>query len=1131
MGGTIMVGIVSFAVIGLWWRLSTGPIELNIVTPWLRAAIEQNFGGHHVVTVGGTQIERDKSGATSVRLRDVVVRDREGTIVASAPKAEVSISGRALLSGELRAASLNLVGAEMAVRIENDGRVTVFAGSDRRLIATTTPPVPVVNKHVSFKTSQSPLRDGLQDLAGILTWLDGIGATGLDGHDLHELGLKDGHLVVDDKRNGKHWTFDHIDASLARPNQGGITFHLESNDASRPWVLNAAMRPLADGIRAIGIEARKVSIQDIMLAMRLNDSWIEADLPISASLRAEISADGIPQIVQGQLIAETGTIVDRIEDNVRMTIDHADIRVDWDARRHSLVVPFQIQVGGNQFTMRATFDSPRDADGKWLMTMTRGDPVIDPVILAPLGESEPESFAFNRADFRARIDMARGRVDLEQADFRRIDIRPSHNVGVAMTGNLDWSGPEPNLIFGLAATRMPLSVMKRLWPVFAAGGVRTWVEEHISTGTVERLVIAANSPLPNFRENGPPMSEDGLSIDIEGSGATLQPLTDFPAIRDADLTVHITGANARVNLGRGIVDVDSDHKLSVANGVFEIPNTHLKPAPARTTFRIDGALPAAAVLLSSKVLRDGVGMVLDPATTRGALTAQVVTDFQIGKSASNNMMTYGVNADLTSFAADRLLLNHRLEAAVLNVAASNKGYRVKGNIKINGMPATIDLHKQAGDRDGELYLAANIDETARRQLGLDLGRSIVGTIPVRATGRFGGSTSDGRLAVDADLSQVKIDNLFPGWIKPAGAVAHATYLLTRTSKGTRLDDLNVAGGGAVVKGSVEIDNGGEIVSASFPVFSLSSSDKTALKAERNNDGVLHVVLYGDHYDGRNFVKSSLAGSNDTNTMRKRQTDLDLDIKIGTVAGYSGETLRGLDLRLSRRDGHFRSFTMNAKVGRDTPLIGDLRVRTQDNHQVVYFETNDAGALLRFTDMYPRMFGGQMWIAMDPPAQEQAPQIGTLYIRNFAVRGEPVLDRIVSGAPNEAGHAGHVDFSEMRAEFTRFIGKMAVRDGVVRGPLVGATIEGQIDYVRNDVHLRGTFVPLYGLNNIFGQIPIVGLVLGGGSDEGLLGITYEAVGPPSAPRISVNPVTAIAPGLLRKFIPSPGAFDPNFAPPQ
>jgi hypothetical protein len=221
--------------------------------------------------------------------------------------------------------------------------------------------------------------------------------------------------------------------------------------------------------------------------------------------------------------------------------------------------------------------------------------------------------------------------------------------------------------------------------------------------------------------------------------------------------------------------------------------------------------------------------------------------------------------------------------------------------------------------------------------------------------------------------------------------------------------------------------------------------------------------------------------------------------------------------------------MKAKIGRDTPLNGDLRLRASDNHQVVYFETDDAGALFRFTDMYPRMQGGQMWVAMDPPTQDQKPRVGTLHISNFVVRGEPALQRVVAGAPGQP--RGSVQFSEMHADFTRFPGKMAIRDGVVRGPVVGATVEGQIDYVKNDVHLRGTFVPFYGLNNMFGQIPIVGLILGGGSNEGLLGITYEATGPPSAPRIVVNPVSAIAPGLLRKFILSPGAFDPDFIPPK
>ena len=411
---------------------------------------------------------------------------------------------------------------------------------------------------------------------------------------------------------------------------------------------------------------------------------------------------------------------------------------------------------------------------------------------------------------------------------------------------------------------------------------------------------------------------------------------------------------------------------------------------------------------------------------------------------------------------------------------------------------------------------------------MDVGSAITGSIPVKMTGKIYDSGKDEGLNVEADLTPVKIDNLFPGWVKPAGKPARATYTMLRTGKSVRIDDLSIDGSGATLRGSVELDSStNDIVSANFPVFALSDGDRVSLKADRSADGVLHISMRGDIYDGRNFVKSSLAGSS-TDKSRQKQADIDLDVKVGTVAGHNGETLRGLDLKMSRRGGRIRSFHMASKIGRDTPFSGDLRIRSRDNHQVIYFETDDAGALFRFTDMYPRMYGGHMWLAMDPPTQEQSPQDGTLYIRRFAVRGEPTLDRIVSGAPNSRGSTG-VDFSEMRAEFTRYPGRMAVRDGIVRGPLVGATVEGNIDYVRDDVHLRGTFVPFYGLNNMFGQIPIVGLFLGAGNKEGLVGLNYEAVGPPGAPRVTVNPVSAMAPGLLRKFIPSPGTFDPKFAP--
>src|ERR1700733_6732052 len=137
----VLAGLLIVVLGGLWWRLSSGPIQLDAFTPWLASAIADNFGSRESVEVGGTQIERTENGGAAVRVRDIVVRDPDGTVVASAPKAEIDVSGLSLFSGHMRAESLNLVGATMAVRIEPDGRVTVFASdTDKHPIATANVP-------------------------------------------------------------------------------------------------------------------------------------------------------------------------------------------------------------------------------------------------------------------------------------------------------------------------------------------------------------------------------------------------------------------------------------------------------------------------------------------------------------------------------------------------------------------------------------------------------------------------------------------------------------------------------------------------------------------------------------------------------------------------------------------------------------------------------------------------------------------------------------------------------------------------------------------------------------------------------------------------------------------------------
>jgi hypothetical protein len=294
-------------------------------------------------------------------------------------------------------------------------------------------------------------------------------------------------------------------------------------------------------------------------------------------------------------------------------------------------------------------------------------------------------------------------------------------------------------------------------------------------------------------------------------------------------------------------------------------------------------------------------------------------------------------------------------------------------------------------------------------------------------------------------------------------------------------------------------------------------------------------MRGELFDGRGFIKSATSSS-PADKSKSQSRDFDLDVKLGTVTGYNVEALRGVELRLSRRNGHVRNFGMLAKLGSSASLMGDLRAYP-GGRRVIYLESNDAGALLRFTDTYSRVVGGRMWAAMDPPTSDQGPQEGVLNVYDFSIRGESTLERIAANngdptAPRNNGmqsFGAGVTFSRMRAEFTRTPGKLQVRDGVVWGPVMGATIEGQFDYVRDDVRMRGTFVPAYALNNFLARVPIVGFFMGG-QNEGVFGMTYEVVGPTGNATLRVNPMSMMAPGFLRKIFEFRNNDDRTSVPP-
>lgn len=189
------------------------------------------------------------------------------------------------------------------------------------------------------------------------------------------------------------------------------------------------------------------------------------------------------------------------------------------------------------------------------------------------------------------------------------------------------------------------------------------------------------------------------------------------------------------------------------------------------------------------------------------------------------------------------------------------------------------------------------------------------------------------------------------------------------------------------------------------------------------------------------------------------------------------------------------------------------------------QSNDAGAILKFLDIYPYMEGGTIRLGLAGSAD--GPMKGQVDATDFFVVNEPRLASIVATPPpgdqrslNQAVR-GEIDTSRVKFErgfsvIEKGPGSLKLERGVLRGPAIGLIFQGTLYDRKGNMDMTGTFMPAYGLNRIFGEIPLFGQILGNGTDRGLIGVTFRLAGDANSPNLQVNPLSVIAPGIFRSI---------------
>jgi uncharacterized protein YhdP len=118
----------------------------------------------------------------------------------------------------------------------------------------------------------------------------------------------------------------------------------------------------------------------------------------------------------------------------------------------------------------------------------------------------------------------------------------------------------------------------------------------------------------------------------------------------------------------------------------------------------------------------------------------------------------------------------------------------------------------------------------------------------------------------------------------------------------------------------------------------------------------------------------------------------------------------------------------------------------------------------------------------------------------------------------------IPFSTLRGDFVCSEDRLVLEKLLAYGGAIGVTANGQIELGSRRLDLQGTVVPAYTLNSILGNVPVLGSLLLGGEGQGLFAANYRLTGSAADPQVSVNPLSALTPGFLRRL------FQPNFGNP-
>jgi hypothetical protein len=1118
IGVAVAATAVLLAVLA--WRLSSGPVSLPILSQILEDAVGGQLDGGRIEI--GDSILRWKPERHQVGLRiiDVKVTGADGNRVAVLPQLSFRLSMPALLRGRLAPTAVELYGVSATlIRRPTGLSLGLASASDPSQTESSLVIGPMIEALVSGKADKSIL-----------------------GY-LRRIGIHDAVLRIDDEVNGV--TFEAPKANLAVfRGEGGLAGTLSADLTLGNTVGHIDLEgALPQGSKTATVKMHTTNIVPAALA-RMSPAFANygmVDAPLDAIGYLDIAPDGDVQSARLTLDAGKGDFVipGLKQAPVKLEKAHAELTLDALADRLELN-ELVLQAGPHRIAMKGRVDYKLGAGlnvSSARVDLSAGKTTTE---MAGIFEGPVD---FDNAHFAGTLDFDKRAVDIE-----------SLSLGVAggklvASGRIEEGSRSPALKVKGTIDNVPVNAARAVWPLALSPHARDWVAKNMKDGTLASGIFNIDVPadlLADADENHTPIPNNLIRFEFNVADTTVGYIHDMPPLSKVMARGLVQGNRFDAWVSSAVVVVADGKVLTVPSGHFADGELSNKHSIGEIEFTGAGATADILALLDHEPLKLIRGFGLDPSTIGGSGTLSATLHLPLVKDVTIEQVDFAGKAHAENVAIPNIQPDLSITSGTLDINVSRAGLKGVGDVSLNGVPPLKLVWTEsfiASKNPGSSYtLAGRLDDAGRKAIGLNFDKYISGPLDINAI-LTGSGANIGNAIVHADLTTSVLNIDYLGWTKPAGKSAAVDFKLAILPDAFSFSGFRLSGEAIDVHGDFVMNKNWDWMSATIPAVKLGPDNDLAMRARRDEKGELTLDVNGPKADARGLLHSFISGSGDkaeTEAAAVRLVTPEMENEparrtviravVGDVTGQNGAKFANLDASFTLIDDWVYLLSIDGIDESGMPFKASIKPAA-DRTRDFSMGSNDAGFVFRALDLSKGVVEGAFVArASIDDKLPGSPMGGNIDVAQFRIANAPVLAKILTlgsltGISDTLKGEG-IYFDSLKLPFRVTGHRIHVEDARMAGPAIGLTMKGQIDRTIDAVDLEGTLVPAYTINSVLGKVPLLGPLIIGREGEGIFGFTYAVKGNIDNPSVVVNPLSAIAPGFLRRLFEFGSSLPPE-----